>query len=194
MSNSRVMDPPLSATVRSADRIEIAFVAGEAWAFEAAYVTYRRLLYGAAFGVLRDDAEAEDCVHDVLLRLWRKGHAYSPSRGSLAAFLAVCVRNDALSRRRKQSNRVRIERERIRPGEGAQAAADLAIAEQDRIETALQSLNDSQRDAIRMAYYDGFTHEEIARRTGEPLGTIKSRLANGLRVLRAHFAARGEGS
>ncbi len=167
--------------------MEAGFVAHEAWAFEAAYVTYRRLLYGAAYGVLHDASDAEDCVHDVLIRLWQRGHAYTAARGTLHAFLSVCVRNEALSRRRRGVNRARIEREKLDAG-AVEPPADDPVLGRMIVTQSLQTLTDPQRQAIQLAYYDGLTHEEIARRLGEPVGTVKSRLSNALRVLRRVLA------
>ena len=183
-----MMDAPSSQSTRSPDdaerhAMEAAFVAREPWAFEAAYEAYRRQLYGAAFAVLRDARDAEDCVHDVLMRLWRHGHAYTPARGSLHAFLVVCVRNEALSRRRRDVNRERIAREQLRAVPNVPAPDDPAAARVD-MERTLSRLNDAQQQAVRLAYYDGLTHEQIAQRLGEPVGTVKSRLSNALRMLR----------
>jgi RNA polymerase sigma-70 factor (ECF subfamily) len=165
------MDSPSSPIALSAETLE------------QAYHAYRRQLYGAAYGVLHDADDAEDCVHDVLVRLWRQGHSYSPARGSLQAFLVVCVRNEALSRRRKEANRDRIVHEQVRPVSETPPPDDSAVA---RIDMAriLERLNDAQREAVRLAYYDGLTHEQIAKRLDEPVGTIKSRLSNALRTLR----------
>jgi RNA polymerase sigma-70 factor (ECF subfamily) len=201
-SNSILVDAPPSTTPRSADAasgrsgqapqraLEEGFVAREAWAFEAAYMTYRRLLYGAAYGVLRDAAESEDCVHDVLVRLWQRGHAYTRVRGSLQAFLCVCVRNEALSRRRRSTNRGRIEREKLDAVAVVPAVYEAALNRVD-VAKALESLSQAQRQAIQLAYFEGLTHEQIAQRLDEPVGTEKSRLSNALRGLRAVFS-RGE--
>jgi len=191
-----MMDAPSSQSTRSPDdaerhAIEAAFVAREPWAFEAAYEAYRRQLYGAAFAVLRDGRDAEDCVHDVLMRLWRHGHAYTPARGSLHAFLIVCVRNDALSRRRRDVNRERIAREHLRAVQHVPAHDERATARID-MERMLSHLNDAQQQAVRLAYYEGFTHEQIAQRLGEPLGTVKSRLSNALRLLRTLLGSENE--
>lgn len=182
------MDPPSSQSTRSTDAaerraLEAAFVAREAWAFDAAYEAYRRHLYGAALGVLHDAGNAQDCVHDVLLRLWRQGHAYSAARGSLQAFLVVCVRNEALSRLRKSQNRDRIVREHLRVAEAVPAPDEPAATRLD-IANVVTRLSDAQQQAIRLAYYEGLTHEQIAQRLGEPVGTVKSRLSNALRTLR----------
>jgi RNA polymerase sigma-70 factor (ECF subfamily) len=183
------MEPPSSRTTRSPDELErhaleAGFVAREAWAFEAAYEAYRRRLYGAAVSVLHDSGDAQDCVHDVLARLWRNGHAYTRARGSLEAFLVVCVRNEALSRRRRDANRERITREQLRVVESAPPADDESVQRLD-MGRMLERLSEAQQQAVRLAYYDGLTHEQIAQRLHEPVGTVKSRLSNALRTLRA---------
>jgi RNA polymerase sigma-70 factor, ECF subfamily len=166
-----------------------AFVAREAWAYEAAYRLYGRVLYAAAFRVLAVAQDAQDCVHDVLLRLWRRGDAYRTERGSLRAFLAVCVRNEALSRSRKMDNRDRIARATV---ESVPASDDIgdAVAERESVRAALSALSDAQRRSIELAYYDGLTHAQIAGELGEPIGTVKSRISAALRRLRDIFKAR----
>lgn len=186
------MDAPTSRTTRSPetleqDAIEAGFVAREAWAFEAAYDAYRKHLYGTAYTVLHDAGDAEDCVHDVLVRLWRNGHPYTRERGSLHAFLIVCVRNEALSRRRRSENRARIARERLHVVEHEPAAEEPAVAHV-AVDRAMQHLSDVQQRTVRLAYYDGLTHEQIAQVLGEPVGTIKSRLSNALRAMRAQLS------
>jgi RNA polymerase sigma-70 factor, ECF subfamily len=137
--------------------------------------------------VLRDAQEAQDCVHDVLLRLWRNAGAFRAERGSLRAFLAVCVRNEALSRRRKALNRERIEQLRSAPDPSRDIAA--GVVENDSVVRALAALNPEQRRAIELSYFGHLTHAEIAGKLGEPVGTVKSRLAGALRRLRQRLAA-----
>mgnify|MGYP001499275923 CR=1 FL=1 len=137
---------------------------------------------GAAYGVLRDDQAAEDCVHDVLARLWSRGHAYRPARGALSHFLAVCVRNEALSRARRDANRSQIERRIATP----EAYLDELVdpIERIRVGRAIEHLSQEQREIVMSSYFDGLTHEEIAQHLGIPVGTVKSRLASALRALR----------
>lgn len=174
-----VMDAPTSQTRRWDSTLE------------DGYREHRNMLYGVALRVLHDRSEAEDCVHDTILRLWQRGHSYTPARGSLGAFLTVCVRNEALTRLRKRANRSRIEHERL-SADAIEPAVDEPIVEHVRVEEALASLSPVQRDTLRLAYFGGLTHEQIAARMNEPVGTVKSRLSNGLRALRAYFKARGE--
>jgi RNA polymerase sigma-70 factor, ECF subfamily len=163
-----------------------AFVNREAWAYDAAYREHGRAIYAAALQVLRDPQEAQDCVHDVLLRLWKRGGDYRVERGSLRAFLAVCVRNEALSRSRKAHNRERI----VRAERAASDVADIgtAVVERESIRGALETLGEKHRETIGLAYYGQLTLDEIARKLDEPLGTIKSRLSAALRKLRETLA------
>jgi len=160
------------------------FAAHERWAFGEAYRRNAALLYSAAYNVLGNADEANDCVADAFARLWRSPHPYSADRGNLRSFLVVCVRNEALSRRRRQTRRSRAE-ERLAgltPPE-AQTPQLADPIERDRVRRALFALSEDQRAAIELAYYEGKTHTEIAAELHEPLGTIKSRIKLGLRKL-----------
>lgn len=166
-----------------------AFIAHQAWAYEAAYRVHGRVLHAAAMQVLRNEHDAEDCVHDVLVRLWRERDAYRPARGSLRAFLAVCVRNEALWRLRKARNRLRIERS-LEPSPDHPDIAG-GVVQSESVRRAFGELTEKQQQAIKLAYFGYMTHEEIAGRLGEPIGTIKSRLSSSLRRLREVLTAEG---
>jgi RNA polymerase sigma-70 factor, ECF subfamily len=163
-----------------------AFVNREAWAYDAAYKAHGNVLYSAALQVLHDPHEAADCVHDVLLRLWRRGDAYRLERGSLRAFLAVCARNEALSRSRKSKTRNRLVQTLDRPSDTADIA--VGVADRESIRRALEVLPAKQREAIELAYMRQMTREEMASALGEPTGTVKSRLSSALRKLREVLA------
>ncbi|MGC1380640.1 MAG: sigma-70 family RNA polymerase sigma factor [Candidatus Baltobacteraceae bacterium] len=162
-----------------------AFAAHERWAFAEAYRRYASLLYSTAFNVLGNADEAHDCVHDAIARLWRSPGAYASDRGALRSFLTVCVRNAAISRRRSQGRRLHLEKRLASfPTEDAELTIEDPI-DRDRVRRALSELPPEQRAALELAYYDGKTHTEIAAELGEPLGTVKSRIALGLRKLGA---------
>lgn len=171
----------------SADELARAFARGEAWAYEAAYRIHGDALYAAARGVLHDASDAQDCVHDVMTRLWQRRHTFTPERGSLRAFLAVCARNEALTRARNAGTRERILTRFVAPAPPTRDHGD-EVAERESIARALSTLTERQRETIEMAYYQCLTHPEIAERTGEPVGTVKSRLSGALRRLREYFA------
>ncbi|MGR4063940.1 MAG: RNA polymerase sigma factor [Vulcanimicrobiaceae bacterium] len=165
--------------------LSTAFAARDRWAFEEAYRRYAGLLYAAAYNVLGEAEDARDAVHDALARVWRSPGAYTPARGALKSFLTVCVRNEAITRARAQNRRMRLaSRLAAEPVEHDELRAGDPI-EDDRLRRALTTLPAELRRPLELAYYDQLTHVEIARTLDTPLGTIKSRIANGLRKLGA---------
>lgn len=168
-----------------------AFARREDWAFAEAYRRYGSLLYTVALNVLHASEEAEDTVHDVLLRIWKNPNAFAAHRGSVRAFLVVCVRNDAISRRRTAARRARLV-QLAAPENGA--AEDIQVedfVEQRRVREAIAQLPEEQRKALLLAYFAGKTHVEIAALLNEPLGTVKSRISLALRKLGLALAAGG---
>jgi RNA polymerase sigma-70 factor (ECF subfamily) len=155
-----------------------AFAAHAPGALEEAYQRYGVLLRAAARHVLGNDADVRDCVHEALIRVWSREGAYRPARGALRAFLVVCVRNEAISRRRSTARQVALER---RSANDAVTAVD--PAERIAIRAALAALPPEQRAVIELAYWGDYTQTEIAAKLAVPLGTIKSRASLGLRKL-----------
>ena len=170
------------------EALAIAFAAHESRAFGEAYSRYAALLYSAAFNVLQNADDAKDCVADAMVRLWRTPQPYSPTRGSLRSFLVVCVRNEAISRRRRLTRQARVEERVAGLAPEHDELRDDPI-ERDRVRRALLALPSEQRMALALAYYQGKTQSEIAAELQEPLGTIKSRIKLGLRKLASALEA-----
>jgi len=150
------------------------------------YDRYGRVAYGLARRVLRDTALAEDAVQEAFLVVWRSAGRFVPERAQARTWLLTIVHRRAVDLVRRE------ERRRAEPLAGAPAeepagdpseGAWLSL-ERDRVRDALGKLPDQQREALELAYYGGFTQSELAERLGEPLGTIKSRMFNGLARLR----------
>lgn len=178
----------MSPAVADDPALERAFAARERWAFDEAYRRYAGLLYSAAYNVLHVREEAEDCVHDALLRVWKNASAYSRDRGTLRSFLAVCVRNAAISRVRALQTRAGAQRRAaIEPEEEYVEFPD--VIEQSRLRSAIAALPEEQREPLLLAYYGHRTHTEIAEALATPLGTIKSRIAQAVRRLGAAMQA-----
>jgi RNA polymerase sigma-70 factor, ECF subfamily len=175
--------PILMRPVPDDEALAAAFAAKERWAFDEAYARYGKLLYSTAYHVLGNAEDAQDCVQDALARVWRSPDAYMRSRGAVRSFLTVCVRNEAISRVRSKARRRKME-ERVaaEPLEHDELRY-VDVIERDRLRTALGTLPLEQRRPLELAYYEYKTHVEIARELDEPLGTIKSRIALGLRKL-----------
>ncbi|HEY8312910.1 MAG TPA: sigma-70 family RNA polymerase sigma factor [Candidatus Baltobacteraceae bacterium] len=157
--------------------------ARDASAFEALYDSYHRLVYGVALRILTDVGGAEDVTQAVFLKLWSSPTVFES--GNFAAWIARVTRNRALDVLRSKSQR-------------PEGELPCAVADEEQIEEtafahidaaavrgALAQLPTEQREPIEMGFLNGITHEEIARRTGIPLGTIKTRIRAGLRKLRS---------
>ncbi|MEO9264468.1 MAG: sigma-70 family RNA polymerase sigma factor [Candidatus Baltobacteraceae bacterium] len=169
--------------------LEIAFARGEATAFDEVYRRFLPRLHAGASRLLQDPQLAQDCVHDVLFRLWKRGDAYAPERGSLEAFLVVCVRNEALMRMRNSARQDQL-RAKLRPAREYTMETD--PIERGRIARAIAKLTPLQAQMVEYAYFRAMTLAEIAAELGKPLGTIKSHISAALRSLRA--ALREEGA
>lgn len=141
---------------------------------------------GLAERILRDADEAEDVLSDVFVQVWSRIHQHDSRRGPLVPWVLSIARNRALDllRRRRRWWR-KIERvEGAREAEGADMLDPLELGEaavpgwpvHSAVHQALAGLPEEQRRTVQLAYFEGLSHAEIARRTGTPLGTVKTRL------------------
>lgn len=154
------------------------------------YDRHGRLAFALAYRVLGDAQGAEEAVQDAFLQVWRRAETFDRNRGfGGRAWVLAIVRNRAIDGLRRRSGRARestpLEEVELTaaaqtPGPWAEVAAGL---ERDRVRAAVAELPPEQQDAIRLAYFDGLSHGEIADRTGLPLGTVKGRVRLGLRKL-----------
>ena len=165
-------------------------------AFEALYDRYGNIVYSVSLRILGDVHAAEDVVQEVFLRVWRKPDHYDTARGRFLTWLLSVARNRAIDEQRSRGRRQRFEvGSAPLDGEGPQgdesddpALAALVSDERSAVRRALVGLPPEQRSAIELAYYGGFTQQEIARALGEPLGTVKTRIRLGMQKMRAALA------
>jgi RNA polymerase sigma-70 factor (ECF subfamily) len=160
--------------------------AGEPGAMSELYDRYSSVVYGVALRVLQDAAAAEDVLQDIFLQLWRKPDAFDGSRGSLAAWLAVIARHRAIDRLRQRRPETDIEDVVIAGTTDLRDETERSLMI-EKVRAALVEMSADQRKALELAYFQGLTHSEIAEKTGEPLGTIKTRIRSGLQTLRTRF-------
>lgn len=166
-----------ASELREDDRMVADFLAGTRGGLESVYAAYGRPLYSVARNVLGNDDDAQDCVHDAMLRIWQRSGSYRPERGSLRSYLLVSVRNEALTRKRNAARHLHIE-ERAARGEALEYELDVNDPiERARLRRALAALPEEQKIALELAYFGQLTHVQVAERLGVPLGTIKSRIA-----------------
>jgi len=175
------------------DRIAADFLARRSGALEAAYGAFGTALYSSARSVMGNDDDAQDCVHDALLRVWQQANSYRSERGELRTFLLACVRNEALSRKRNAARHFRIEQQAAASERRDYEIEVTDYVERDRLRRAIATLPIEQRAALELAYFEHLSQTQIAERLDIPLGTIKSRLAMAVRKLHTAMVA-SEGS
>jgi RNA polymerase sigma-70 factor (ECF subfamily) len=159
---------------------------GDEQAMASLFDRYSKVVYSVALRVLRDPASAEDVLQEIFMQIWRNPVSFTASRGSLGGWLAVVSRNrsiDAL-RRRKPSESVEEVVLASPCNLGEEAARNIMI---ERARVAIYKLPAEQRKTLEMAFFDGLTHSEIAEMTGDPLGTVKTRIRSALTALRKVF-------
>lgn len=174
---TRELDSALLARIRSGDENAMADL----------YDRYSGIVYGVALRVLGSTAAAEDVLQEVFLQLWRNPDAFDANRGRLAAWLSVIARNRAIDHLRKRQPEEDIADLPISTGVNLEdeAANRLAV---EKVRSVLGQIPPDQRRLLEMAFFEGMTHSEIAVKTGEPLGTVKTRIRAGLLTLRKAFA------
>ena len=155
---------------------------GDEHAFAELYDRFGRPAFALAYRVLRDRDLAADAVQEGFLGLWRSAGCFRPGRGTARTFLLTFVHRRAVDcvRHEERGRRSLHESAEWRVDDHDDLAASL---ERERVRAALSRLPHRCREAIELAYYDGFTQQEIALHLRVPLGTVKTRTAHGLRTL-----------
>jgi RNA polymerase sigma-70 factor, ECF subfamily len=168
-------------------KLVMAIRSGDESAMAVLYDRYSSLVYSVALRVLGDTGVAEDVLQEIFMQLWRNPGLFDSSRGNLAPWLAVITRNRAIDSLRKRRPETDIDDVivSVEPDMAGDAERGRAM---EKVRGALGAMSLPQRNALEMAYFEGLTHTEIAAKTGEPLGTIKTRIRAGLLALRKAIA------
>ncbi|WP_133498889.1 sigma-70 family RNA polymerase sigma factor [Cognatilysobacter terrigena] len=162
---------------------------GDRDAFERLYRAASPRLFSICLRLLPDRAEAEDVLQEVFAAIWHKAEQFDPARANAMAWMAMIARNRCIDRLRSPGHTVRttaIELGEELPDHG-ETPIDAAVASDDRerLQRCMQRLDERRRGLIRTAFFDGATYEELATRSGAPLGSVKSWIRRGLLQLRA---------
>ncbi len=168
---------------------------GDQTALDALYGRYASVVYSLVWKILQNTEEAEDVALDVFWQVWRQAGRYDPARGAPPAWIFTVARSRAIDRLRARHRREDRTISFDDPNANLDPLDDEATPDQvasfrqarDAVREAMKSLPPAQREAVELAFFKGLTHVEIAERLKEPLGTVKTRIRQGLLRLRSRL-------
>jgi len=162
--------------------------AGDRDAFERLYDRIAGAVLGVARRVVIDPAQAEEVAQEALVEVWQSAHRFDRDRGRASAWVLTVAHRRAVDRVRSaqaaSERETRLARLDHAPAYDQVSEAVEARLEREQVHQALRSLTELQRESVRLAYYGGLTHREVAEHLGVPLGTVKARLRDGMIRLR----------
>jgi RNA polymerase sigma-70 factor, ECF subfamily len=161
---------------------------GDQSAMAEIFDRYGRAVYSVALRILKDTGHAEDVMQEIFFQIWRNSDSFVQGRGSLGAWLVVVARNRSIDllRRRKPVDSVD---EVILASRGNLASEVEHHAMMEKVQKVLKDLPAEQQRSMELAFFEGLSHSEIAEKTGDPLGTVKTRIRLALITLRKAFQA-----
>ena len=191
---------PIGGTHRSPDRsagnsgdvedaaLLVRVQSGDQDAMAKFFGRYSPLVYSVAFRVLKDSGEAEDVMQEIFVQVWKNPGVFVSGRGSLGGWLLVVARNRAIDvlRRRRPSDPVELFALPSSTNLANEAERSVLM---EKIRVAMQALPAEQQKSVELAFFDGLSHSEIAAKTGDPLGTVKTRIRLALLSLRKALTA-----
>ena len=166
----------------------------DADAFAALYDRYGGPVYSLALRMLRDRQAAEEITQEVFLAVWRSADDFDPGRGSARAWILSLAHHKSVDAVRRQRLRTTEPLMETVAADGDVADQAMRTVASGQVRKALEGLSDGQREAIVHAYYGGHTQQEIAKRLGVPLGTVKTRMRDGMQRLRATLGPLAKGT
>ena len=149
----------------------------------AFYSRHAKRVYSVALRVLREPSSAEDVLQEVFVQIWRNPQTFSSGRGDLGSWLGVVAKNRAIDTMRRKKATSPLEEVSLRSRQDVAADVENGLT-LERLKQLFTSLPSQQQEALELAFFQGLTHSEIAKRTGDPLGTVKTRIRVGLQTLR----------
>src|SRR5690348_16111332 len=157
---------------------------GDEAAFAGVYDHFAGVVYGLVRRVVRDPAQSEEVAQEVLLEVWRTASRFDPSRGSATTWIMTIAHRRAIDRVRSATAEAQRDQKSAAaamvPAPDEVAEAVEGNLDRERVRRCLGSLTDLQRESITLAYYGGYTYKQVSGLLGTPIGTIKTRIRDGL--------------
>jgi RNA polymerase sigma-70 factor (ECF subfamily) len=172
----------------TAEEVLVRVARGDEAAFERLYQLLSPAVFGLVRRIVRDPAQSEEVTQEVFIELWRTAARYRPERGSALAWAMTVAHRKAVDRVRSASASVArdtraAQADTARPFDEVSETVASRL-EREQVRRCLRNLTELQRESVLLAYYQGYTHREVAQLLNSPLGTIKTRLRDGLIRLR----------
>ena len=164
-------------------------------ALSTLYDRYGRRVFALAVRILNDPVGSEEVTQDVFMSVWRRGATYTTKKGKFTTWLFSIAHNrtiDELRKRRRDRSRLNDNIEDhydLKSGDISPADAAVAQSEYAKIRAAMEGLPEEQKNVVELSYFKGLTQMEIAEKTGQPLGTVKTRMRLALKKLRKALSA-----
>jgi RNA polymerase sigma-70 factor (ECF subfamily) len=171
-------DEPLIGRVQAKDQT----------AMGAIFDRYAAMVYSVALRVLKDPGQAEDVMQEIFLQVWNRPDRFTQGHGSLGAWLAVIARNRSIDLLRQRRPTEPCEDVVLESGTNLASEVERNTM-MTKVRGVLRNLPQEQQKSLELAFFQGLTHAEIAERTGDPLGTVKTRIRAGLAALRKGVGA-----
>jgi RNA polymerase sigma factor (sigma-70 family) len=194
LSRSKQQEPAISGEEMS-DKMLISAIASKAvWAMDVLYQRYHRMLYAFVYRIVADHQVAEDLMQEAFFAVWQNAASYSPLQGEVRSWLISIFHHRAIDylrglQRRSAINQVPLEQIDLTDNTSSLDVWNQAwlSVQRDLIREALMTLPREQRMVIELAYFQGWTHSEIAEGSRLPLGTVKARMRLGLLHLKRYL-------
>lgn len=182
---TRTYTSDIGAVSKAADDLALLgkVTEGDHQAMAAIFDRYSGIVYSVALRVLKDAGQAEDVMQDIFIQVWKKPGAFVSGRGSLGAWLVVVARNRAIDSLRRRRPSDSVEDVVLTSSTNLAVESERSIL-MEKVRLYLANLPPEQRKSVEMAYFEGLSHSEIAEKTGDPLGTVKTRIRLALIALR----------
>ena len=156
-------------------------------AFSYLYENYSSALYGIILPIVQEAEQANDILQEVFLNIWRKIETYDPTKGRLFTWMLNIARNASIDTLRSKSFQNSRKNQPLADNVNWNRYSQTQNVDNIGLKKILENLKDEQRTLVELAYFKGYTHEEIAAMEGIPLGTVKTRIRAALIQLRNYL-------